>query len=181
MRLLILCAASAFSLTTCVAPQAAPRPPVAPPVKATILVPPPPISKPAVTQPAGHWTDWTMADGSWSYAKDDRGSIARFGAPGKDAIVMLRCDKGRARVYLSRAGTAGGSMTVRTSSTSKAVAMQPTGTQPSYVVSEIGVSDSVLDAMAFSRGRIALELAGAQNIAIPVWSEIGRVTEDCRA
>jgi hypothetical protein len=180
MRLIVLCAVTVFTLTSCAAPRVVPQPQVAPPVKTTPSTLPPPISKTATAQPSGHWTDWPIEAGVWSYAKDDRGSIARFGAVGKDAIVMLRCDKGRARLYLSRAATAGGSMTVRTSSTSKAVPMQPTGAPSPYVASELVVSDPMLDAMAFSRGRIALELPGAQNIAIPIWSEIGRVTEDCR-
>ena len=122
-----------------------------------------------------------MAAGAWVYRRDDRGSIALYGTPGADALVTLRCDKARARFYLSRASDVGGTMTVRTSSTSKAISVQPTGGKPAYAASEIGVGDPILDAMAFSRGRIALELAGAQNIAIPVWSEIGRVVEDCRA
>ena len=117
----------------------------------------------------------------WTYRRDERGSIALYGAVGKDALVMLRCDKARGRIYMSRAANIGGSMMVRTSSTSKAIPTGPSGTQPIYVASELAVNDALLDAMAFSRGRIALEPAGAQNIAIPVWSEIGRVVEDCRA
>jgi len=180
MRLLILSVTALLTLTTCAAPKPLPRPPEPPPVKTTVLLPPPSAVKPVATQPVGHWTDWPMEAGSWTYVQDDRGSIARFGIAGKDATVMLRCDKGRARVFLSRAAGAGGTMTVRTSSTSKAIAMQPTGTQPSYAASEMMVGDAILDAMAFSRGRVAFELAGAQNIAVPVWSEIGRVIEDCR-
>ena len=121
-----------------------------------------------------------MAAGAWVYRRDERGSIALYGTAGADALVTLRCDKARARVFLSRASDVGGTMTVRTSSTSKGVTVQPTGGKPAYAASELAVGDPILDAMAFSRGRIALELSGAQNIAIPVWSEIGRVVEDCR-
>ena len=185
MRILILCATAAFTLTTCAAPKPLPRPTVAPRVNTTVMQPQVPVSKPVVVQPTGHWTDWPIALGTWSYVEDDRGSIARYGAAGKDAVVMLRCDKSRARLYLSRAANAGGSMTVRTSSASKALPVQLTnnqasGNQATYVASELTIGDPILDAMAFSRGRIAFELAGAQNIAIPVWSEIGRVTQDCR-
>lgn len=100
--------------------------------------------------------------------------------PGSDALVTLRCDKGRGRIFLSRAGGAGNALTVRTSSTSKTITVQPTGGQPAYVAAELLTNDPLLDAMAYSRGRIALEVPGLLNIAIPVWSEIGRVTEDCR-
>lgn len=122
-----------------------------------------------------------METGVWSYRRDERGSIALYGAAGKDALAMLRCDKAWGRLYLSRAASAGGTMMVRTSSTSKSIAVLSIGTQPAYAAGELASNDPLLDAIAFSRGRIALELPGAQNIAIPVWSEIGRVVEDCRA
>jgi hypothetical protein len=181
MRFLGLSAAALFTLTTCAAPQALPPPPPPPPpVNNTVLLPPV-VKTPEIVQPTGHWTDWPMEAGAWSYTRDDRGSIARYGVAGRDALVMLRCDRQRARIYFSRAARETGSMMVRTSSVSKAVPVGASSAQPPYVASELAVNDTVLDAMAFSRGRIALELPGTQNIAIPVWSEIGRVVEDCRA
>jgi hypothetical protein len=166
--------------TSCVPPPPQSKPvPVPQPTNIPVVKADP--VKPGIVQPTGHWTDWKMAAGSWVYRRDERGSIALYGAPGSDALVTLRCDKARARLFLSRAGNVGGSMTVRTSSTSKPMAVQPTGGKPAYAASEISVNDAILDAMAFSRGRIALELVGTQNTAIPVWSEIGRVVEDCRA
>ncbi len=122
-----------------------------------------------------------MEPGSWVYRRDDRGSIALYGMPGRDALVTLRCDKAGSRLFLSRTGNTGGTLTVRTSSTSKNLNALPTGGLPAYVATEIAPTDPVLDAMAYSRGRIALEMASVTNIAIPVWSEIGRVVEDCRA
>jgi hypothetical protein len=180
MRSHFLSALLMMLAASCVAPSPQSQPaPVPQPTKAPVVNTEP--VRPNIVQPTGHWTDWQMAAGAWVYRRDERGSIALYGAPGGDALVTLRCDKARARLFLSRAGNVGGTMTVRTSSTSKPVAVQPTGGKPAYAASEIGVNDPVLDAMAFSRGRIALELTGTQNIAIPVWSEIGRVVEDCRA
>jgi hypothetical protein len=46
---------------------------------------------------------------------------------------------------------------------------------------EIAPTDPILDAMALSRGRIAIEADGTQPIAIPSWAEITRIVEDCRA
>ena len=40
--------------------------------------------------------------------------------------------------------------------------------------------DPLLDAMAFSRGRFAIEVAGQPALYLPSWSEVGRVIEDCR-
>ena len=180
MRFLLLSAIALFTLTTCAAPKPLPPRPLPPPINTTVILPPV-VTKPQILQPSGHWTDWPMEAGVWTYRRDERGSIALYGAAGKDALVMLRCDKARALIYLSRAAGASGNLMVRTSSTSKAIPTGLTNTQPSYAVSELATNDAVLDAVAFSRGRVAFELPGTQNIAIPVWSEIGRVVEDCRA
>ena len=179
MRTHVLASAAILLTSACAAPPPVSKPPIAS-TPTPVQKPAPAPTRPAIQQPAGHWTDWTIAAGAWVYRRDDRGSIALYGTPGADALVTLRCDNARARLFLSRASDVGGTMTVRTSSTSKAITVQPTGGKPAYAASEIGVSDPLLDAIAFSRGRIALELSGAQNIAIPVWSEIGRVVEDCR-
>jgi hypothetical protein len=180
MRFLGLSAAALFTLTTCAAPQALPPQPTRPPVNNTVLLPPV-VKTPEIVQPTGHWTDWPMEDGAWTYARDDRGSVAQYTAKDKAALVILRCDKGRSRIYLVRAATTAGTITVRTSSVSKTLPAHITGTKPTYAVTDLVFADPILDAMAFSRGRIAVELPDTQNIAIPVWSEIGRVVEDCRA
>lgn len=180
MRFLFLSAMALSTLTTCAAPKALPPLPLPPPISTTVISPPV-ATKLQILQPAGHWTDWPMEAGVWTYRRDERGSIALYGVVSNDALVMLRCDKARGRIFMSRAASTGGSMMVRASSTSKAIPTGPSGSQPPYVGSELAVNDALLDAMAFSRGRIALELVGTQNIAIPVWSEIGRVIEDCRA
>ena len=179
MRTSILALVVIVLTTSCAAP-----PPVSKPPSAALPVltekPAPLPTRPAMVQPTGHWTDWELSPGAWVYRRDERGSIALYGTPGADALVTLRCDKARALLFLSRASDIGSTMTVRTSSASKALAVQLTGGKPAYVASEISLGDPILDAMAFSRGRIALELSGTLNIAIPVWSEIGRVVEDCR-
>ena len=175
MKLRHLLAVSIAALASCSAP-----PPAAPPQSA-------PAPKPVVVRPAlpqtqvGDWTDWQLAPGDWVYRRDERGSIALFGPVGQNATLTLRCDRTRGRIYLARegAGTAG-RMTVRTSSTLKEFAASPTGATPAYIASEILPTDPILDAMALSRGRIAIETAGHTPIAIPSWAEITRVVEDCR-
>ncbi|QNE32018.1 hypothetical protein F1C10_08750 [Sphingomonas sp. NBWT7] len=176
MRNSRLFAASALMLavTCCVAPPAeppAPPPPKAPP-------PPPPVSAPAPL--ASDWQDWPRTPGTWTYRRNERGSRAMFGQAGGEARAVLRCDRGAGRIYLSRAGDATGAMTVRTSNTTKAVTVRPTGGTVPYVAAELGVRDPLLDAMAFSRGRVVLEQAGTPPLVLPTYAEIGRVIEDCR-
>lgn len=79
-----------------------------------------------------------------------------------------------------RTGTAVAPFTVRTSSVSRAVAVQPTGGSLPYVAAALATSDPLLDAMAFSRGRFVIQQQGASTLVIPAYAEVGRVIEDCR-
>jgi hypothetical protein len=179
MRNVIIIGLVGIAVASCVGAPPERQPLIVP--KTPTVTPAPPARPATIQQPNGHWTDWPLANGSWVYRRDDRGSIALFGASTADALVTLRCDTGRRALFLSRAGNVGSTMVVRTSSTSKTLGLQSTGGQPAYVATSIAPTDPILDAMAFTRGRIALEVDGAQNIAIPIWSEVGRVVEDCRA
>jgi hypothetical protein len=42
-------------------------------------------------------------------------------------------------------------------------------------------NDAVLDQIAYSRGRFAVEVQGLAPLIVPAWGEVGRVVEDCRA
>lgn len=178
MRRRILPASSALAalaLASCV--SAPPRPaPVAP---APPPPPPAPVTAPAPAPLADDWRDWPLTPGTWRYAPDSRGTRAMFGAGG-DALVVLRCDRAERRMYLSRTGTAVTPFTVRTSSVSRAVAVQPTGGSQPYVAGALATNDPLLDAMAFSRGRFVIQQQGAPTLVIPAYAEVGRVIEDCR-
>lgn len=170
--------ASSLLVSACVS---APEPKPAKPVEQ----PRPPVVKPAppvAATPTGNWLDWKIAPGDWAYRQDDRGSIALFGPVGQDATVTLRCDKARQRIYLSRLGDFAGpqSITMRSSSATRNWQGQPTGGTPGYIAAELAPSDKGLDDIAYTRGRIALEIAGSPSIAVPVYAEVSRVIEDCR-
>ena len=180
MRIFVPLTLAGLLLASCSSPQPEPPKPVAPPINSVVIEKVEPAPPPLV-QPTGHWLDWPIAPGVWVYRRDERGSIALFGPPNADALVTLRCDRRVGLVYLSRRGATGSTLTVRTSSTSKAVPIQSTGGIPAYVAAFLQPNDPLLDAMAYSRGRIALEVPGLLNIAIPVWAEIGRIAEDCRS
>ena len=152
--------------------------PVAPPPSA-----PAPIPRPApapIVAPASDWRDWPLTPGTWTYRRDDRGSIALFGSAGGDARLTLRCDLARRQMFLSVAGGTVAPLTVRTSSITRRVPVQPTGGTPAYAAAALAANDGLLDAMGFSRGRFVIEQAGAHTLVIPTWAEIERVTEDCR-
>ncbi len=163
-----------LALAACVAPppSPAPQPVSAPPPAAA------PLPAPRLT---GDWNDWPFTPGDWTYRRDARGSLGAFGAPGQVAKVSLRCDLQSRRVYLLRAAAAAGQkMTVRTSSTIKELVTKPTGGAAADVAAEILPNDAILDAMAFSRGRIVVETEGQSPVILPSWAEITRIVEDCR-
>jgi hypothetical protein len=146
-----------------------------------VVQPVTPAPAPRPIQPEGHWTEWPLARGNWVYSRDNRGSLGYFGETGKNALVTLRCDKARNRIYLSRAGELQQpQIQVKTSSTSKVLTAASAGGTPSYVAAELSTLDPILDAMAYSRGRFTVEASGHQPLAIPAWAEISRIIEDCR-
>lgn len=175
MNIRNILAISVLALSSCVAP---PPPLVQQPAPAPkpILAPPP-----QPTKSAGEWTDLPLAIGDWVYRRDDRGSVALFGPSGQNALITLRCDTARGRIYLAREGAGTNSrMVVRTSSSLKEFNASPTGGTPAYRATEILPTDPILDAMALSRGRIAIETEGQPTTIIPSWAEITRIVEDCR-
>jgi hypothetical protein len=115
------------------------------------------------------------------YRRDARGSIALFGPANADASLTLRCDTAARQVYLSRAGSTPTPLTIRTSSLTRALPIQPTGGTPPYVAVALAPNDPLLEAMGFSRGRFVVQQAGMPALVVPAWAEIERVTEDCRS
>ena len=172
--------ALAVMLGACSTPEPAPSSTAQPPKPVTrpVMVTPPP------SQPQGQWTDWQITPGDWVYRQDERGSIALFGTPGDDATIVIRCDQARRQIYLSRKGQIsanGGNMTLRASSGLKSFPVGGTGNPPYYAAVEVAPDEYMLDRIAFSRGRFAVEVTGMPSIAIPIWPEFKRVVEDCRS
>ena len=174
MRLTYLILLAPMAAIACVQPPTpVPQPRPAPPVVR-------PVTAPPSASPAANWSDRAPAPGVWTYIRDGRGSIARFGQAGRDALFTIRCEATGARIFVSRPGSTAARMTLRSTNGAKAYDALPTGSQPPYVAAEIPARDSQLDAMAFSRGRILIGLDGASDLILPIWPEFTRVVEDCR-
>jgi hypothetical protein len=97
-------------------------------------------------------------------------------------LVMVACDRSRGRVVLARAGSAPTAvpLTIATTSTRRPLLSDPKLGGGSWLVVALPAGDPLLDAIAFSRGRFALEAAGLETLYLPAWPEISRVIEDCR-
>lgn len=165
----------ALSACSTAIPEPAPAPQQSKPVAK-------PMPAPAMVQPQGDWTDWPITPGNWVYRDDTRGSLALFGETGSAATIMVRCDTDRRQLFLSRAGSVGSSatMVLRASAGLQSYPARNSGGTPSYAAISISPDDIMMDRIAYSRGRFAVETSGLQSLAIPVWPEFSRVVEDCR-
>jgi hypothetical protein len=153
MLLLAGCAAQPRPAPVVSAPEAAP------PIPEAL---PPTISPPAA--PLG-WEDQPLTPGDWRYMAGPP-AAAEYGQSGGVQFVV-RCDPGQRRVLLSRTDAAG-ALTIRTTFSTRTVE----GPLPA--------TDPFLDAIAFSRGRFAVEAPGQAALILPTWPEPARVVEECR-
>lgn len=158
-----------LALGACV-PRPAPPPP-APPPPAPAPPPPPPPPAPAPVA----WEDALPAPGDWSYRAEGGGSVATFG-PAQNPQLVIRCEPSR-QVSVIRMGATGGSLVVRTSFGDRAL---PGTGRDGGVAATLAAADPLLDWMAFSRGRFAVEADGLPRLVVQTWPEPARVIEDCR-
>lgn len=150
-------------------------PPPAPTPKPSPAPPPPPPQREVLD-----WRDAPITPGDWTWASDGGQSVARFAG----GALELRCERDGGTVTIRRAGTiaaANAPMTIATSSATRTVDAQSQAASPAGVRASIPARDSLLDAVAFSRGRFAVDVAGLPPLYVPSWPEVSRVIEDCRA
>ncbi len=164
-------------LSACAAapkPLPAPRPVVVQPRPAPVPQPLPRLST--------DWRDAAQSPGTWSWAMIAGRSTASFGPTGSARQVTLSCDRASGRVLLARAGTASAAvpMAVATTTARRPLLSDPALGVSGWLVAALPARDPLLDAIAFSRGRFALETAGLATLYLPAWPEISRVIEDCR-
>lgn len=173
-RLLLIASALAV-LSACAAPRKPPPPIAAPPPRPAPLLPPPP-------PPPADWRDAPATPGTWTYRFDPAASTAEFGSTPGQPLLSLRCERAAGVVRLRRAGSATGPLplTITTTSVRRSFTLAPEQGNPPAVALAIPARDSILDAMAFSRGRFMIEVPGLPTLYLPAWPEVARVVEDCR-
>lgn len=172
-----IAAAAALLAGSCAAPPKAAQPaPVA-------VRPPPPAPLPRpLPQPKANWRDVPVTAGTWTWSVVSGRSTARFAQPGGPVLASLSCDRAGHQVLLARQGPGDRhmAMALTTTTGTRPLVSEPVLSSPGWLVVTLSPRDPVLDAMAFSRGRFALEAAGAPTLTLPAWAEISRVIEDCR-
>lgn len=126
--------------------------------------------------------DAPQTPGDWSYRAAPGGGTALFGQGNGGAPFSMRCDRAGRTVILNRAGAGSGSapMTIRSESQTRALAAAASRDGDSGLEARLAANDRLLDAMALSKGRFAVEAPGTTTLYLPSWAEVTRVIEDCR-
>lgn len=126
--------------------------------------------------------DAPQTPGDWFFTATATSSTASFGLPETEPLFGLRCDFASRTVTLIQEGEARGPvpMTIRTETADRTLTAQPMGTQLPGISVSLQARDPILDAMALSKGRFAVQTQGQPALFIPAWPEVTRVIEDCR-
>lgn len=161
-------------LAACVAAPPAPTP--APRPTAT----PAPAPAPAPAPVTSHATDGPATAGDWRWQNNAGSSMATFRDPAGQLLAALRCDRAGGQVELLRAGRVTALQLQVRSETQDRLLPATLSADGAWTVARLASGDRLLDAIAFSRGRFALEAGGLPPLALPAYPELTRVVEDCR-
>jgi hypothetical protein len=136
------------------------------------------VAKPTTVPAPSDWRDAPATPGDWSWSMEGGRSVARFAG----GALILSCDPAAGAVTLFRQGASQGAvpLTIMASDVARPLSGRPVAGPPPAIAVAIPARDSILDAMAFSRGRFAVETAGLPTLYVPSWPEVSRVIEDCR-
>ena len=156
------------------APQSAPPPPRP--------APPPPPAPPLAPPAPANWIDAPQTPGDWRYTMEGTGSAARFGQAGGEAEFTLACAPAAHRITLTRKGATTPPTYIRilTETQTRLLDAETPPITPAVATTGLAAGDPLLDAMALSRGRFAVETSCLPTLYLPSWAEVTRVVEDCR-
>lgn len=166
-----------LAVVGCVPPAPEPSPA---PTPAPVAAPPPPPAAALPQTTYDNWLDAPVTPGDWAYAAQGGGATqASFGSGPGAPRLTLRCDVATRRVALARMGGFSGpvQLRIRTETAERLLEARASG---GGVTVELVASDPLLDAIAFTKGRFAVEAAGQETLYVPAFPEISRVIEDCR-
>jgi hypothetical protein len=155
-------------MAACVPRPAPPAPPPPPPVlPPTQPEPPPP--------PAADWQEAPLSPGDWDFPVGPGEARAEFRSDG--LALSLACRGGRA-MTIGVDGAQGPSLVIRTTYGERR--LPAAALVSGQAVAELSPSDPLLDQIAFSRGRILVQVEGGPALILPSWPEPARAIEECR-
>ena len=121
-----------------------------------------------------------QAAGTWVYSSAADGTTATFFDAASRPQLVIRCTRATRNVSISKpASAAAPFLFVWTSSATRNV---PASFDPATarITAILGVTDTLLDAISFSRGRIGVGVSGSPALVVSFSPEPARVIEDCR-
>lgn len=172
------------SLAACIPPSPQPTPaPTPTPVATTPVVQPTQAAAPVAAPAPVNWADAPATPGDWTFGTLGGSAIATFGAAGQNPVFAMQCNRSTRTVSLGRLSNANNArmMRVLTETASRDIRAEPqAGSRASILSADVPAIDPFLDAMAFSKGRFAVQITGEPTLYIPAWPEVTRVIEECR-
>ncbi|MBD2841391.1 hypothetical protein [Erythrobacter rubeus] len=164
------------------APAPAPAPTAEPPRSASA---PPPTTAAAVQQPVyDNYLDAPPTPGTWTYADETGETLALFGTSAASPSLIIRCDKASGNVGIARVidtpATSARVMRIETETAERSIQATPMQGARPMLAAILFAGDPLLDAMAITKGRFAVETQGLPSLYVPAWVEVSRVIEDCR-
>ncbi|QZH74193.1 MAG: hypothetical protein JY451_10650 [Erythrobacter sp.] len=170
---------SALALTACIPPAPEPTPAPSPAPAPTQAAEPSQAPPQVITPTYDNWMDAPQTPGDWRYAAQTGAPAATFGPTGTGSLFALHCDRANRSVALQRQSSvqAARTMRIRTETLDRELRAEPGA---GGLIASVPATDSFLDAMAFSKGRFAVEIAGEPTLYVPAWPEVTRVIEECR-
>ena len=167
-------AAAVLALVACSTERQTPmpRPTPSPSPQPTTAPAPAPIAKEA------SWMDMARTPGDWTYAPNGAETRALYAAPDGTSLFAIVCTADKS-MWLIRPATASAQalLKVRTETADRLLA---TEARSGSLMARLSPRDPLLDAMAISKGRFAIETPGMATLYVPSWAEATRVIEDCR-
>lgn len=164
----------------CCAPAPEPQP-TPPPV--VVAPTPTPVAPPVIAAPVfENWADAPQTPGDWNYRDGTGLSFATFSLGNTPAMFGIECQKSARTVRLVRGSSLDGQvpMRIRTETADRLLTATSDASGRPMLIATLSANDRLLDAIALSRGRFAVETGGMETLYLPAWAEITRVVEDCR-
>jgi hypothetical protein len=123
----------------------------------------------------------TPSDGNWNYTPVAGGSQATFVNLSMQPQLTIQCARGTRRVTIAKPASGAAPYLAVWTSTQPRNLLASFNPATGMISATVSAYDPILDAIAFSRGRIGFSVSGQPTLVLPAWAEVARVMEDCRA
>jgi len=140
------------------------------------------VASPLIAQPAPpDLSTATPLPGRWSWTPTVDGSEATYFDTAGRAQLWLHCMRGARTVTVARPASGAAPFLLVWSTSASRNLLASYNPATARITAQLNAADPLLDALAFSRGRIGAGISGTAPLVAPAWPEIARVVEDCRA